>query len=149
MGLDGIGGFGKDYAAEFRKNTQAGMDDIRAKINKLTGNVPVGKPETKELGRDFLNDPYASMGLNITKRPEAGSLDDLTAQVTNQQPLSGNIEQQEVKASIDAIEELPYGEHSKLAMQLDVCNTYLGYGQLVEPGEGQISTKDFMLAMFA
>ena len=62
MGLDGIGGFGKDYAAEFRKNTQAGMDDIRAKVNELTGNVPVGQPETKELGREFLNDPYASLG---------------------------------------------------------------------------------------
>ena len=80
MGLDGIGGFGKDYAAEFRKNTQAGMDDIRAKVNELTGNVPVGQPETKELGRDFLNDPYASLGLNITRRPEAGSLEDLVLQ---------------------------------------------------------------------
>ena len=80
MGLDGIGGFGKDYAAEFRKNTQAGMDDIRAKVNELTGNVPVGQPETKELGRDFLNDPYASLGLNITRRPEAGSLEDLALQ---------------------------------------------------------------------
>lgn len=47
---------------------------------QVNNDVPVGKPETKELGRDFLNDPYASMGLNISKRPEAGSLEDLALQ---------------------------------------------------------------------
>ncbi len=44
---------------------------------EVKNDVPVGQPETKELGRDFLDNPYASMGLNITKKPEAGSLDDL------------------------------------------------------------------------
>ncbi len=56
------------------KNTQSNQQ--KPQVNN---DVPVGQPETKELGRDFLNDPYASMGLNITRRPEAGSLEDLAA----------------------------------------------------------------------
>lgn len=46
---------------------------------KVNNDVPVGKPETKELGRDFLDNPYAAMGVNFSKQPAAGSLEDLAA----------------------------------------------------------------------
>lgn len=46
--------------------------------HEVKNDVPIKQPETKELGRDFLNNPYASMGLNINKT-QPGSLEDLAA----------------------------------------------------------------------
>ena len=47
---------------------------------KINNDVPVGKSEIKELDRELLNNPYAAMGVSFSKKPQAGSLEDLTAQ---------------------------------------------------------------------
>ena len=119
--------------------------------------VPVGKTENveyKESGDKLLESAnfYAGMGISLgaTKKPEAGSLEDL--QSKQDIVLSGNVNQNDVKNALAMVNAIPTNnDYKKLSIGLDILATYRNYperfGKLQTPEEksGFKSTEEYML----
>lgn len=135
---------------DLMQGLQAYYEALRAKAlgknsetKEVKENVPVGQPtnvEHNELGDKLLESTnfYAGMGLNLgaTKKPAAGSLEDLTQVVQNLN--ASKADRADKKAAFNAVQGNDWSSYLTRAYT---------YGPLQTPEEGSElqATKDYLL----